>query len=179
MNADPNPIHSEPRRLSIHLPRPLLIGLATGVLLVVAVGLYVGHAFYSQEVARQEIWRLGGIFAATPLGPGWLRPVFGDNRLARFGHVVQVSLAGKQATDATMPYVGRLSSLEILELTNTQVTDAGLEQMRGLTKLRVLQIGGTQVTDAGVAKLQKALRSVRIIPSAADEKFGMRRLDDQ
>src|SRR5262249_52648186 len=61
-----------------------------------------------------------------------LRYILGDNRLARFGDVVQVSLGGKQATDATMRYVGTFNSLEVLELTNTQVTDAGLDHLNGM-----------------------------------------------
>ena len=49
-----DPTLPELRRFSIRLPRPLWIGLAAIVLVVVAVGLRVGVPIYRQQVALWE-----------------------------------------------------------------------------------------------------------------------------
>ncbi len=56
-------------------------------------------------------------------------------------------------TDAGMDHLGRLQTLEILDLSDTRITDAGMEGLRGLTNLRELDLRDTRVTDAGVAHL--------------------------
>jgi hypothetical protein len=59
-------------------------------------------------------------------------------------------------TDAGLVHVGRMSSLEYLEI-QVPVTDAGLRQLHGLEKLERLFLSGTQVTEKGYLELCKAL----------------------
>jgi YHS domain-containing protein len=69
--------------------------------------------------------------------------------------VVNLSLAGKQATDAEVAEVKNLPKVAQLNLANTAVTDAGLANVEGLTDLTSLHLEKTGVTDAGLAHLTK------------------------
>jgi YHS domain-containing protein len=69
--------------------------------------------------------------------------------------VVNLSLAGKQATDAELAEVKNLPKVAQLNLANTAVTDAGLANVEGLTDLTSLHLEKTAVTDAGLAHLAK------------------------
>ena len=64
-------------------------------------------------------------------------------------------------TDAAMPAIARIASLEFLDLTNARgLTDAGLVPLRSLRNLQQLSIAGTKVTPEGVAVLQQAVPSL-------------------
>ena len=104
-----DPVTPEPRRFAISLPRPLWIGLATVVLIVVAVGLHFGVPIYRQHVVIREIERVGGNVETRPRGPKWLRERVGNERMKLFENVVQVSLATRPATDFTLDHVGCLT----------------------------------------------------------------------
>jgi Leucine Rich repeat len=56
-------------------------------------------------------------------------------------------------SDADMVFLGRLTTLEDLLLTNANVTDAGLVHLASLTRLTHLYLDGTRVTDAGLSHL--------------------------
>jgi YHS domain-containing protein len=68
--------------------------------------------------------------------------------------VVNLSLAGKQTTDAELAEVKNLPKVSQLNLANTAVTDAGLANVAGLTELTSLHLEKTAVTDAGLANLK-------------------------
>jgi hypothetical protein len=173
-----DPINPELRRFSIRLPRPLWIGVATVVLVVVGIALQIGLPIYREYAAIREIERLGGNveIEIQSASPKWLP----------LANVVWVGLAGTPATDATVVQTGRLSSLrwlildgtrvtdaglanlekltvlEGLDLSNAGVTDAGLQHLKPLTALQYLRLGGTQVTEAGAAELKRALPRLTI-----------------
>src|SRR5258708_31333390 len=85
--ATTDPITPERRRFSICLPRPLWIGMAAAVLVVLAVGSRFGVPIYRQQVAIWEIERLDGFVETIDCGPQWLRRLFGDEPLAAFDDV--------------------------------------------------------------------------------------------
>ncbi len=66
-------------------------------------------------------------------------------------------------TDADLPKLRHLKSLECLDLSHTQVTDAGLRTLTAFEKLAELHLHGTKVTDAGVSELQKTLPKRKIL----------------
>jgi internalin A len=154
-----NPSKPEPRRISTRLPRPLWIGVAAAVLVVVAVGLQFGVPIYRQQAAILEVERFGGTIEMVPRGPEWLRDHLSDERMKWFDDVVYVHLENTDATDATLLSVSWLPSLQVLMLDGTRVTDAGLVHLKRLTKLECLTLNGTQVTDAGLSHL-KGLNSL-------------------
>lgn len=67
--------------------------------------------------------------------------------------VAQLNLANTAVTDAGLANVAGLTDLTSLHLEKTGVTDAGLANLKGLTKLEYLNLYGTAVTDAGLANL--------------------------
>src|SRR5262249_46373214 len=77
---DTDPVSSEPRRFSIWLPRPLWIGLAAVVLVIVAAGLGIGVPILRQQVVIQEIHFLGGWSEVRYAGPQWLQELLGYER---------------------------------------------------------------------------------------------------
>ena len=68
--------------------------------------------------------------------------------------VVNLSLGGKQTTDAEVAEVKNLPKVAQLNLANTAVTDKGLEAISALTELTSLHLEKTGVTDAGLAHLK-------------------------
>jgi YHS domain-containing protein len=68
--------------------------------------------------------------------------------------VVNMSLGGKQTTDAEVAEVKNLPKVAQLNLANTAVTDNGLAAISGLTELTSLHLEKTGVTDAGLAHLK-------------------------
>ena len=138
----------------IRLPRPLWIGLAACVLVIVAIGVQVGVPIYRQESAIREIERLGGTVQLRPRGPQWLRDRIGDRAQRLCGEIAGVYLRDCPATDETLRTVCRLPGLKGLSLSNTNVTDAGLAELKSLTRLERLWLANTAVTDAGLAHLK-------------------------
>ena len=152
--AAPNLNLFEPHRCSIRLPRPLWIGLATVVLIMIAAGLSVGLPIYWQSTAIREIERVGGsIIETRPRGPEWIRERVGSDLRELFEKVIRVDLGDTPATDTTLEHLNWLTSLEDLDLDNTQITDAGLIRLKGLARLKVLWLNGTLVTDTGLSHL--------------------------
>jgi YHS domain-containing protein len=68
--------------------------------------------------------------------------------------VVNMSLGGKQTTDAEVAEVKNLPKVAQLNLANTAVTDNGLAAVSGLTEVTALHVEKTGVTDAGLAHVK-------------------------
>lgn len=76
-----------------------------------------------------------------------------------------LAVASNRLTDAALPALDRLTSLERLGLAgNPAVTDGGLAALRPLAGLRSLTVDGTGVTPAGLAALRVALPALRAAP---------------
>jgi hypothetical protein len=178
--AEIAPAATDPRRFSMRLSRPLCIGLASGVLIVIAVGLHIGMPVYRKQVAIREIERVGG-FVSGPLGgPDWLRRLIGDDCmcllrddstlvdlarsedvsddslvwLSSFPALKSLNLRGTGITNAGMKHIRGLKTLKHLDIGHTWVTDAGIGELKGLKNLRWLSVDGSRVSDAGVARLK-------------------------
>ena len=68
-------------------------------------------------------------------------------------------------------HVGRLSSLEQLDLEYTKITDRGVQHLTGLTELRYLSLGGTLITD-------EAMQSIGKLTNLEDLLIGGTRVGD-
>ena len=144
----------EPRSLSIRLPRPLWIGVAGCIMIVVAVGLQFGLPIYRQHVAIKAIKQLGGIAITERRGPAWLQRMIGE-KVRLFDVVTEVALP--RATDATLAEITWLPSVKIVNFSGTPVTDAGLVHLMSLTGLQELHLEETQVSDGGLGHLTNAV----------------------
>jgi hypothetical protein len=144
------------------LPRPLWIGIAGVVLILIASGFHVGRPIYRQRVALQEIGCRGGTVQTLPSGPTWLRTWMGDERMEIFERVQVVDFRDTKISDDELEYVLQVIDREIvaLDLAETQITDIGLKSVGRMTGLKYLFLDGTHVTDAGLAHL-KGLTGVR------------------
>ena len=175
-----DPITPESRQSRIPLSRALWVGVATVVLIVIAVGLRIGVPIYRQQLAFRVIEAAGGCIEPVRGGPDWLRRWAGDEWMKVFdevGYVIELSdkhvgddevasLAGLRSleyldldrtriTDAGLPHLARLLNLRQLRLVRTRVTDAGLEHLAGMTSLEDVRLLGTAITDAGLARLAR------------------------
>ncbi len=89
-----NPIFPERRQFAAPSAAPLWIGVATIVMVVIAVGQRFGLPIYRQQVAIQEIERLGGVVETQEGGPELLRGWIGDSRMSIFDRVICVRFEG-------------------------------------------------------------------------------------
>jgi len=149
------PMRDETHRFGISLPRPLWIGLATLILVLVAIGLRIGVPIYQQQTAIHLIEQLGGSYESRPGGPEWLRHWLGDERMKPFDQVVVVNLDNTEATDATMRHIGWLTNLQEFYVGSTRVTDSGLVHVRGLRNLEMLWLNSPRISDAGLRHLKE------------------------
>lgn len=145
-----SPTVSESRRFPI---RPLWIGLAAFVLIVMAIGLQAGMPIYRQQSAQAMIKRVKGEFQVQKGGPDWLRRWIGDERMTVFDVVERAQLRGRPVTDPDVAKLRGLTSLHFVSLGRTQVTDTGLGYFRELTGVQGAGFDGTQITDAGLLHL--------------------------
>src|SRR5262245_25515125 len=74
------------------------------------------------------------------------------------GEVVVLSLKSTEIHDEDLRSVGKLTSLEQLDLEYTKITDAGIAHLVGLKNLRYLSIGGTRITDAAMKNIGRLTR---------------------
>jgi hypothetical protein len=82
----------------------------------------------------------------------------GLEHLAGMTRLRWLTLGSRRLANAGLKEVGKLGSLERLDLTgDEEVTDAGLKELHGLRKLRGLDVSGTKVTASGVAEFRKAV----------------------
>lgn len=149
-----SPTLTKRHRFSIGLPRPLWIGLATVVLVVVGVGLRFGLPIYRQHVAIRAIEGMTGIIFTKPRGPNWLRVSVAKDRMMVLDDVIGVHFPIGQATDATLSHLGCLTKVEVLDLRKTDITDSGLAHLIRLNNLKTLNLSETSVTDAGLVSLR-------------------------
>ncbi len=147
-------INSQPRRVSI-LPRPLWIGVATVVLIVVGVGLRIGLPIYRHQAAIRQLQRMGGVVITERGGPAWLRRWIGDRRMQIQDPVYQIGFRRFTDADFERAELWRHTELTVLELSGTNIGDLGMVDLKGLKSLRVLALAGTHVTDAGLEELQE------------------------
>lgn len=119
---------------------------------VVAVVQNLGGAVaYNYQIDSVGNWDPNAI---APV-PAWLRNFFGEDF---FAEVKLVYLCGRPATDESLVQIGKLSRLELLNVSYTQVTDDGMANLAGLTELRSLRLWNTKVTDTGFAQLRGLTR---------------------
>jgi Leucine-rich repeat (LRR) protein len=80
----------------------------------------------------------------------WIRSL-GGTAVVQQGHIVEISLASTQATDADLVHLKGLSRLRKLNLRGTQAGDLGLRNL-GLERcaLTDLELGNTTVSDVGL-----------------------------
>lgn len=74
--------------------------------------------------------------------------------------IQEISLEGVLIEDKTLAFLGGLTGLRALDLSNTNITDAGLAHLAGLTALREFYLNNTHITDVGFEHLTN-LRSLR------------------
>ena len=85
---------------------------------------------------------------SEPLAPPWLRSLLGIDGVAEVSGVSSLN-----AKTADVSPLARLSSIEVLDLSNTQVSD--LSPLSNLESLEVLDLNNTQVSDlTPLAKLK-------------------------
>ena len=145
--------------------RYLKVSLRSLLLLVLAIGAWLGWLVYTARVQRDAVaaiersggwseydwgWRHGDkIRNGKPWAPKWLVDHIGADF---FGSVVIVVLPDT-GSDAVLDHIRHLSKLEKINLSSSPVTDAGVAHLKGLTHLEELSLRGTRVTDTGVAYL--------------------------
>jgi Leucine Rich repeat len=95
--------------------------------------------------------RADGLFIEEPKDHPWLRRQLGPDY---FDRIMYVNFSGN-AADALMSQVGRLTSLEELDLSGSDVTDAGIAHLSGLVNLRSLALNDTKATSASFASLTR------------------------
>jgi RNA polymerase sigma factor (sigma-70 family) len=85
-------------------------------------------------------------------------------RISRLESLEYLALPGCSAvTDEGMRYVGRLRSLQHLDLSGTSVTDRGMRFLRELTQLQSFTFAHTEtISDAGIESLAHCARLVHV-----------------
>ena len=66
-------------------------------------------------------------------------------------------------TDASLPHIGRLTSLESLNLTHSRITNTGLQQIHPLKSLVSISVYNCKVGKSAVQKLQQQLPKLQSI----------------
>jgi len=121
-----------------------LVSRSLALLLVASLALIASGAAVQFTPAQQEsVNKISG-------KGGLVMQLAADSDLV----VVNLSLGGKQITDAEVSEVKNLPKVSQLNLANTAVTDAGLANVAGLSELTSLHLEKTGVTDAGLANLK-------------------------
>ena len=83
----------------------------------------------------------------------------------KFRGIEQVSFAGTQITDKSLPSICQSKNLTHLNLWGTKVTDEGLRELHQLPRLETLDLTDTRVSDRGLATLaeMKNLKTIILI----------------
>jgi hypothetical protein len=77
-------------------------------------------------------------------------------RIGKLKSLEALNLAfSPQISDAGLAPLSGLKNLHVLVLNDTPISDAGLTHLAGLTELRELELNQTKVTDAGLKSLAK------------------------
>ena len=127
---------AQPRRLSLRLPHWSWLLVATGILIVGAVGVGAASYIYGQWTARKTIERVGGWIATEANCPEWLRAWCQDSEgNSPFDDIVGAYLNSERVTDSDLKPLWVLSRLKTLDLSGNQITDEGLRSIAGLSQL--------------------------------------------
>ncbi len=108
----PANVTPERGRLSINLPRPLWIGVATALLVVMAARLRLGVPLYRRHLAIRAIDRAGGIIFTRRTAPEFLRRWLSVDQIMRFDEVERIVNLPPRTNDAALVDVGWLDSLK-------------------------------------------------------------------
>jgi len=74
-------------------------------------------------------------------------------------------------TDAALPHIAAIKSLESLSLAEMKLTwDGGLKLLKVLPKLKKLELDAVVVSDADLARLKAELPGVQVTVKPPDEK---------
>jgi hypothetical protein len=155
------------RRLLQFRLRTLLVLVAVFALFLT----WIGYATKQQIRAVAVVRDLGGTvyyegdkpFSDLPAPRSWLRwwtrSWLQDDY---FVHVIAVYLTEAHCSDAELETLGRLSKLQVLDLSSTRVTPLGLQHLKKLIGLRSLYLDRTTLSDADMAELREALPNCSI-----------------
>jgi hypothetical protein len=160
--ATTDPTRAEHRRFSIRLPRPLWIGVATTLMIVVVAALRFGLPVYRQRAAKNALRGQGAYIETEYRGPASLGnpPMKVDGRdeeweknsLRRlFYDVTLVSMENDDFGDSDLRLFQDFPALKRAELSYCRVTDTGLASLRGLMQLEALMLDNTSIGDVGLA----------------------------
>lgn len=70
--------------------------------------------------------------------------------------ITKLSMGSRSCvTDAGLPYIARMNSLQGLDLMGAGITDAGIAQLTGLNNLKQLMLVGTVITDDGLEHITR------------------------
>jgi hypothetical protein len=76
----------------------------------------------------------------------------------------ELYLTGQPVGDSAVEFlVGRMPTLQVLDLDQTHVTESVLGQVESLEKLKILSLSGTSVSDDRIREARKRLIQTRII----------------
>jgi len=75
--------------------------------------------------------------------------------LGKIDSVEMIDLSDSEVTNEGLRHLRKLPNLSYLELSNTKISDAGLEHLAGLSSLELLFLSGTRISDAGLKCLSE------------------------
>src|SRR5262249_13593865 len=180
-----DPDRDEPRRFSIRLPRPLWIGLAGVLLIMLATALRFGVSGDQRRGAVRGIARFNGSTQYLHRrGPNWLLEWLNDDRMqwlrdpdhlvfwpgeenlrrrSRTGGLI-VPTVGPLIDDDILKCVLGLPGLNSLDLAFSSVSDAGVKHLDGLRKLENLRLEGSDVSNESIPILSqmKSLKTLNV-----------------
>jgi len=178
-------LSAETRRFSVQFLRPLWIGLAATLLIVVALALFVVLPAHRRQVAIREVAAAGGGISFQDDTPQFLRSLLGDKWIRSFDTVDHVHFSADPDTVhrrfkgfwngplpmtsrptnidvSTLRQIGQLTSLKSLDLSYTDAGADGIEELGRLSRLAELDLSGTNVSDSHVASLAR-FRSLKVL----------------
>src|SRR5262245_11531899 len=124
----------------IRLPRPLWIALATGMLVVTAVGVRVGMPIYQRHAAIRTLEQHGAYIEMVDATPDWVRHWAGRELSVIFGEPYSVFVIDENPRfdDDAMSVLPTLTELIEFGAEGTAVTDAGIRHLKQATTLEDL-----------------------------------------
>jgi len=114
---------------------------------VVALG---GLVLYDFQLARDSMGRYIFEPTATSSYPSWFIRLAGLD----FPHrLILVDLSDSSASDEDLLWIGKVTSIENLNLNRTKISSEGLRHLTGLSNLQLLGLAQTEIDDRGVEHL--------------------------
>ncbi|MCH7728694.1 MAG: hypothetical protein IH991_19740 [Planctomycetes bacterium] len=84
------------------------------------------------------------------------------NRLVQLPHLTRLSCRLSDVSSKGFAIIGKMDTLEFLDLSGTDVSDSDLLHVSNLQGLKYLSVGGTAITDTGAEHL-KSLRKLEVL----------------